>query len=40
MAKPVFGLIGVFKTQVSPPDFGLIPGFKRLTYKAMTVTKR
>lgn len=33
-------LIGVFMTQVSPPDFALLLGFKRLTYEAMTVTKK
>jgi CubicO group peptidase (beta-lactamase class C family) len=33
-------VIGVFMTQVSPPDFALLQGFKRLTYEAMTVTKK
>jgi CubicO group peptidase (beta-lactamase class C family) len=33
-------LIGVFMTQVSPPDFALLLGFKRLIYEAMTVTKK
>ena len=33
-------LIGVFMTQVSPPDFALLLGFKRLTYEAMTATKK
>jgi CubicO group peptidase (beta-lactamase class C family) len=32
-------LIGVFMTQVSPPDFALLLGFKRLVYGAMTPTK-
>ena len=32
-------LIGVFMTQVSPPDFMLLQNVKRLTYEAMTETK-
>jgi CubicO group peptidase (beta-lactamase class C family) len=32
-------LIGVFMTQVSPPDFSLMLDVKRLTYEAMTGTR-
>jgi len=33
-------LIGVFMTQVSPPDFVLPMGFKKLTYEAMSEGKK
>jgi len=33
-------LIGVFMTQVSPPDFVLPTGFKKLTYEAMSEAKK
>ena len=33
-------LIGVFMTQVYPPDFALLLGYKRMVYEAMTMTSK
>ena len=33
-------LIGIFMTQVFPPDFALATEFKKLTYEALTETKK
>jgi CubicO group peptidase (beta-lactamase class C family) len=36
---PRNGLIGIFMSQMWPPDFTLGQDFKRLTYEAMTEAK-